>query len=53
MQSEHPEAPAFCTFLVLLVLVVLGGCASRPVNERITKADPRAGESEDFQALTA
>jgi NTE family protein len=30
-------------FGVLLVLAVLGGCASRPINERITQADPQAG----------
>jgi len=27
----------------LLVAVVLGGCASRPVNQRITQVDPKAG----------
>jgi len=27
----------------LVVAVVLGGCASRPINERITKIDPRSG----------
>jgi len=29
--------------LWLLAVVVLGGCASRPINEPITKVDPRAG----------
>jgi NTE family protein len=28
---------------VLLTLVVLGGCASRPINERIAQVDPQAG----------
>ena len=30
-------------FALLLVLLMLGGCASRPVNERITQADPQSG----------
>lgn len=30
-------------FGMLLALVVLGGCASRPINERITQVDPQAG----------
>ena len=30
-------------FALLLVLLMLGGCASRPINERITQADPQTG----------
>jgi NTE family protein len=30
-------------WMALLVLLVLAGCASRPINERITRVDPSAG----------
>ena len=29
--------------MVLLAMLALGGCASRPINERITQADPNTG----------
>jgi NTE family protein len=30
-------------FVVLLAMLVVAGCASRPINERITQADPKTG----------
>jgi NTE family protein len=30
-------------FIVLLAMLALGGCASRPINERLTQIDPSAG----------
>jgi len=35
MEVEHFNVRVFFTLLVLMVLVVLGGCASRPINEPI------------------
>ena len=29
--------------MVLLAMLALAGCASRPINERITQADPNTG----------
>jgi NTE family protein len=35
--------PANRVFGILLALVILGGCASRPINERLTQFDSNAG----------
>jgi len=43
MEVEHFNVRVFFTLLVLMVLVVLGGCASRPINEPITQFDPNTG----------
>jgi NTE family protein len=33
----------FCFLIGLLAITALAGCASRPVNEPITQADPKSG----------
>jgi NTE family protein len=33
----------FCFLIGLLAIMALAGCASRPINEPITQADPRSG----------
>jgi NTE family protein len=43
MTKELPSMKLATTLSMLLLLSLLGGCASRPVNPPITQADPRSG----------